>query len=46
MIKSNPDGTDLGTRNSFADFGKTVADYFNIPGEFPGTSFLDQIRGK
>ena len=46
MIKNNPKGSDLGVRSSFADFGKTVADYFNISGEFPGTSFLDQIRGK
>jgi phosphopentomutase len=46
MIKNNLIGTDLGTRATFADFGKTVADYFSVLGKFPGTSFLEQIRGK
>ncbi|MDP2362888.1 MAG: phosphopentomutase [Ignavibacteria bacterium] len=34
--------TNLGIRNTFADVGKTVADYFNIENELRGTSFLNE----
>lgn len=32
--------TNLGIRNTFADVGKTAADYFNIKNDLKGTSFL------
>ncbi len=38
-------GVDLGVRKTFADAGKTVADYFGIEaGQLAGTSFLHAIR--
>lgn len=38
-------GVNLGTRNTFADAGKTVADYFGAgDGLLAGTSFLNMIR--
>ena len=30
----------LGTRSTFSDVGKTIADYFNVPNNLKGTSFL------
>lgn len=36
-------GIDLGTRRTFADAGKTVADFFQIPNELSGTSFLSMV---
>ncbi|MEZ5359547.1 MAG: phosphopentomutase [Candidatus Zixiibacteriota bacterium] len=36
-------GIHLGTRRSFADTGKTIADIFGIAGDFPGESFLGEI---
>ena len=36
-------GVDLGTRGSFADVGKTVADFFGVPNALVGTSFLSQV---
>ncbi|AFH48655.1 Phosphopentomutase [Ignavibacterium album JCM 16511] len=33
---------DLGTRKTFADVGKTVAEYFKVPTELSGESFLNQ----
>lgn len=33
-------GVDLGVRSSFADVGRTVADYFGVPNELDGQSFL------
>lgn len=33
-------GKDLGTRSSFADIGKTVADYFKVDNDLQGKSFL------
>lgn len=37
---------DLGTRDTFADLGKTVADYFGVEYETLGTSFLELIIKK
>ncbi len=36
-------GASLGTRASFADVAKTVADYFGTPNTFPGASFLSHM---
>ena len=41
--KSQRTGTDLGTRETFADVGKTVADFFDVPNSLPGQSFLAQV---
>jgi phosphopentomutase len=38
-------GTDLGTRTTFADVGKTAAEYFGVTGPIAGKSFLREIRG-
>jgi phosphopentomutase len=37
------DGVPLGTRESFADLGATVAEYFGVE-QGPGRSFLGQVR--
>jgi phosphopentomutase len=37
-------GTDLGTRDTFADLGQTLAEVFRVPPVAHGTSFLSQIR--
>ncbi len=34
--------SNLGIRKTFADVGKTVADYFNIKNDLKGTSFLNE----
>lgn len=39
-------GTDLGTRNCFADTGATVLDFFGISNGIEGTSYLKQIIGE
>jgi phosphopentomutase len=36
-------GKALGTRSSFADVGKTVAEYFGVPNELAGESFLRAV---
>ncbi len=36
--------TDLGTRETFADTAATVAEYFGIPWDGPGVSYLGQLR--
>lgn len=36
----------LGTRNSFADIGKTVADLFGVKGDIEGESFIKEITGE
>jgi phosphopentomutase len=41
--KSKETGTNIGTRNSFADLGKTVADFFGVKNTLDGTSFLRQV---
>ncbi len=37
-------GVDIGTRRSFADLGKTVADFFGVKNSLAGTSFLSVVR--
>ncbi|MBQ8798743.1 MAG: phosphopentomutase [Lachnospiraceae bacterium] len=39
-------GTDLGTRNCFADTGAAVLDFFGISGGIEGISYLKEIIGK
>ena len=36
-------GVNLGTRSSFSDIGATILDYFGLPVEIDGTSFLGEI---
>lgn len=36
-------GIDLGTRRTFADTGKTIAENFGVADDFPGKSFLGEI---
>jgi phosphopentomutase len=38
-------GVDLGTRDTFADLGQTLADLFQTPPLANGVSFLSQIQG-
>jgi len=40
MVKKN---VNLGLRETFADCGKTIAEYLDIKGLKNGTSFLKQI---
>lgn len=37
-------GTSLGTRDTLADVGRTVADNFGVPGKFAGRSFLKDLK--
>lgn len=37
-------GVDLGVRQTFADAGKTVAEFFQVPNSLSGTSFLSMTR--
>ena len=37
-------GISLGIRETFADVGKTVAEYFGIANALAGTSFLRAVR--
>lgn len=39
-------GIDLGIRGTFADLGKTVADFFALTNSLAGTSFLQEIGGR
>lgn len=39
-------GRDLGVRATFADLGKTIAEYFDAPNRLSGTSFLDVVTGR
>jgi phosphopentomutase len=41
--ESATSGVNLGTRETFADVGKTVADYFGVPNALAGTSFLRAV---
>jgi phosphopentomutase len=43
MVKGGKSGVNLGTRSTFADVGRTIADYFDVEWH-EGTSFLDDIR--
>ena len=36
-------GVDLGTRNTFADAGKTIAEFFGVSNSLAGTSFLSMV---
>jgi phosphopentomutase len=36
-------GRSLGTRRTFSDIACTLSEYFRIPCEFPGTSFLKEV---
>ena len=36
-------GVNLGTRNTFADCGRTISDYLGVPDTLIGTSFLHEI---
>ncbi|HCY74658.1 MAG TPA: phosphopentomutase [Ignavibacteriales bacterium] len=38
----NKNVSDLGIRNTFADVGKTAADFFNVKNELKGKSFLNE----
>jgi phosphopentomutase len=38
------EGHDLGTRDTFADAGATIADLFSVPAPSAGRSFLTEIR--
>ena len=42
--KSRDVGTNIGTRTTFADLGKTVADFFTVKNELSGTSFLAEVN--
>ncbi len=37
-------GVPLGTRETFADVGKTIAEFFGVPNSLAGTSFLPALR--
>lgn len=37
-------GINIGTRETFADIGKTILDFFNVENELVGKSFLSEIR--
>jgi phosphopentomutase len=36
-------GSNIGTRSTFADLGKTVADFFGVKNDLSGTSFLSEV---
>ena len=38
-------GANIGTRETFADIGATILDYFGLKGEISGKSFLKEILG-
>jgi phosphopentomutase len=38
-------GRALGTRNTLADVGKTIAEYFGVPNALAGESFLTELGG-
>jgi phosphopentomutase len=44
-IRGGSSGASLGTRETFADVGKTVAEYFGVMNTLAGTSFLSEVRG-
>jgi phosphopentomutase len=43
MMKSKKIGTSLGIRRTFADIGKTVAEFFGVSNSLAGKSFLSQV---
>lgn len=42
--KNQPAGVDYGTRDSFADIGATILEYFGVQKRISGNSFLDNGR--
>ncbi len=42
--RSKVRGNNIGTRATFADVGKTVAEFFGIKNSLAGTSFLNQVN--
>ena len=42
FFRKDKSGKDLGTRSSFADVGKTVADFFKVDNDLKGKSFLNE----
>lgn len=42
FFKKNSFGKDLGIRKTFADVGKTVADFFKVDNQLNGVSFLNE----
>jgi phosphopentomutase len=47
MLTFSPSGSkgiDLGVRPTFADAGKTVAEFFQVPNGLSGTSFLSMTQ--
>ncbi|MFN0156527.1 MAG: phosphopentomutase [Bacteroidota bacterium] len=43
LTKSRKTGVSLGIRSTFADLGKSVAEFFHVPNSLSGTSFLSQV---
>ena len=43
--KNIKNGINLGTRKTFADIGKTIADIFDVENDLDGISFWNEIRG-
>lgn len=43
FTRSRLQGTDLGTRSTLADAGKTVAEFFGLANRLAGTSFLREV---
>jgi phosphopentomutase len=43
VSKSRDKGVNLGTRSTFADVGKTIADFFGVENSLAGSSFLGQV---
>lgn len=41
VYRRGKDGKNLGTRTSFADVGKSVAEFFSVPNELRGISFFN-----
>jgi phosphopentomutase len=45
-VEGNGGGADLGTRETFADIGQTILDFYGSTDMCPnGTSFLDEVCG-
>lgn len=42
--KNIKQGVNIGTRETFADIGKTILDFFNVENELVGKSFLNDIQ--
>ena len=43
LTRSKKVGTNLGTRKTFADIGKTIAEFFGVQNSLAGQSFLPQV---